>query len=144
MLFNNNDFLPVLDPCQPKNNYLNCFAFLTLAELLSCFSTSLLIHSCSREPIILTLGLLRGTTKVHFKQCTTRVTTMGVRSLTCILYSLVPAQLVIVGNVFLRSIEFLVLQKMSLQFTMSNYQSACTEHPNIILLVNFVKYNEDL
>ena len=31
--------------------------FLTFAELVSCLSTSLLMHSCSREPMILTFGL---------------------------------------------------------------------------------------
>lgn len=58
-MFATNDFLPVFDSCQPENGYLKSFSILTLAELFSCFSTSLLIQSCSREPIILTLGLLK-------------------------------------------------------------------------------------
>ena len=58
-MIDNDDVLPVFDSCQPENNYLKSFSLLTLAELFSCFSTSLLIHSCSREPIILTLGLLK-------------------------------------------------------------------------------------
>ena len=66
-MFDNNGFLPVFDPCQPENNYLKTyFSFLTLAELFSCFSTSLLIHSCSREPIMLTLGLLKKNNQTMF------------------------------------------------------------------------------
>ena len=66
-MFDDSDFLPVIDPCQPENNYLNNFSIFTLAELFSCFSTSLLIHSCSRDPMILTLGLSKKNNESMFQ-----------------------------------------------------------------------------